>query len=153
MEILNQLGDLFVSAVPTVILVFIFYLFLRWSFFGPLDRILTERHARAQGAQQQAEASRLATHEKTRIYQDALRKARTEIFSEQEAARHRALDERQATVQAARLDSQQNLQAAKQALAQDLEGLRGQLAQSREVLAAEIATAILTPPPPGGEAR
>ena len=50
--ILNQLGDLFLSAVPTVIIVLLFYFFMRWSFFGPIQRVLSERHKRAEGARQ-----------------------------------------------------------------------------------------------------
>ena len=62
MEILNQLGDLFLAAVPTVIIVFLFYFFMRWSFFKPMERVLAERHKRAQGARVEAEASRTAAH-------------------------------------------------------------------------------------------
>jgi F-type H+-transporting ATPase subunit b len=148
-EILNQLGDLFLSAVPTVILVFLFYLFLRWSFFGPLERVLSERHKRAAGARQQAEASRAAVQEKLRAYNEALRKARGEIFVEQEAVRRRVLDERQALVNAARSAAQQELQAAKKALAADVEAARLQLEQSNDSLAGEIAESILAGAPSG----
>ena len=159
MEILNQLGDLFLSAVPIVILVFLFYLFLRWSFFGPLERVLSERHKRAVGARQEAEASRAAVQEKLRAYNEALRKARGEIFAEQEAVRRRVLDERQASVIAARSAAQQELQAAKKALAAEVEAARVQLERSSDVLAGEIAESILAgaPSSPGsarrGEAR
>jgi F0F1-type ATP synthase membrane subunit b/b' len=158
-EILNQLGDLFLSAVPTVILVFLFYLFLRWSFFGPLDRVLSERHKRAVGARQEAEASRVAVQEKLRAYNEALRKARGEIFVEQETVRRRVLDERQASVSAARSAAQQELQAAKKALAAEVEAARVQLEQASAVLASEIAETILAGAPSGpsgarrGEAR
>ena len=159
MEILNQLGDLFLSAVPTVILVFLFYLFLRWSFFGPLERVLSERHKRAVGARQEAEASRVAVQEKLRAYNEALRKARGEIFVEQEIVRRRVLDERQASVSAARLAAQQELQAAKKALAAEVEAARVQLEQASAALASEIAETILAGAPTGpsgarrGEAR
>jgi F0F1-type ATP synthase membrane subunit b/b' len=158
-EILNQLGDLFLSAVPTVILVFLFYLFLRWSFFGPLERVLSERHKRAVGARQEAEASRVAVQEKLRAYNEALRKARGEIFVEQEIVRRRVLDERQASVSAARSAAQQELQAAKKALAAEVEAARVQLEQASGVLAGEIAETILAGAPSGpsgarrGEAR
>jgi F0F1-type ATP synthase membrane subunit b/b' len=148
-EILNQLGDLFLSAVPTVILVFLFYLFLRWSFFGPLERVLSERHKRAAGARQEAEASRVAVQEKLRAYNEALRKARGEIFVEQETVRRRALDERQAAVSAARSAAQQELQAAKKALAADVEAARVQLELSSGALAGEIAENILAGAPSG----
>jgi F0F1-type ATP synthase membrane subunit b/b' len=158
-EILNQLGDLFLSAVPTVILVFLFYLFLRWSFFGPLERVLSERHRRAVGARQEAEASRVAVQEKLRAYNEALRKARGEIFVEQETVRRRVLDERQASVSAARSAAQQELQAAKKALAAEVEAARVQLEQASAALASEIAETILAGAPTGpsgarrGEAR
>ncbi len=143
MEILSQLGDLFLAAVPTVILVFLFYLFLSWSFFAPIERVLAERHKRAAGARQEAEASRAAVHEKLRVYNEALRKARGEIFLEQEASRRRVQEERQAAVTAARSAAQQELQAAKKALAAEVEAARAQLEQSSAVLAGEIAETIL----------
>jgi F0F1-type ATP synthase membrane subunit b/b' len=142
-EIFSQLGDLFLSAVPTVIIVLLFYLFMRWSFFGPLERVLAERHKRAEGARQEADASRAAVREKLRVYNDALRKARGEIFAEQEAIRRRILDERQAAINAARLAEQLDLQAAKKALAVEVEAAHSQLEQSSAELAGEIAEAIL----------
>ena len=143
MEILNQLGDLFLAAVPTVIIVFLFYLFMRWSFFAPMQRVLSERHKRAEGARQEAEASRAAVQEKLRAYNEAMRKARIEIFAEQEAVRRRVLEERQALVNAARSAAQQELQSAKKGLAAEVEAARAQLEQSSVVLANEIAEAIL----------
>jgi len=142
-EILNQLGDLFLAAVPTVIIVFLFYLFMRWSFFAPMQRVLSERHKRAEGARQEAEASRAAVQEKLRAYNEAMRKARIEIFAEQEAVRRRVLEERQALVNAARSVAQQELQSAKKGLAAEVEAARAQLEQSSVVLANEIAEAIL----------
>ena len=159
MEIFNQLGDLILSAVPTVIFVLLFYFFMRWSFFGPIERVLSERNKRAEGARREAEASRAAVREKMRVYHEALRKARGEIFAEQEAVRRRVLDERQAAISTARLAAQQELQGAKKALAADVEAARAQLEQSSAVLASEIAEAILAGVPSGpdpgnrGEAR
>lgn len=148
-EIFNQLGELFLAAVPTVLLVFLFYLFLRWSFFTPMQRVLAERHARAEGARQQAEAARAAAQEILRTYREALRKARIEIFAEQEAARSRVLEERQAAVRAARLAAQRDLQAAKKSLAAELEAARSQLEQSSNELAREIAESLLAGRPSG----
>src|SRR6185437_187588 len=102
MDIFNQLGGLFLAAVPTVIVVFFFYLFLRWSFFRPIERVLAERKARIEGARRDAEALRSQAEEKDRAYRERLRKARAEAFSEQEAARRIVLDERNAAIQQAR---------------------------------------------------
>jgi F0F1-type ATP synthase membrane subunit b/b' len=158
-EILNQLGELFLAAVPTVIIVFLFYLFLRWSFFKPMERVLSERHQRAEGARAEAESTRAAVREKLRAYADALKKARAEIFAEQEASRRRALDERQAAINAARAAAQSELQAQKKSLAAEVEAARAQLEQTSATLAGEIADVILAVGPPvtsspgRGEAR
>ena len=149
MEILNQLEELFLAAVPTVIIVFLFYFFLRWSFFKPIERVLAERHKRAEGARQEAEKSRAAVEEKIRAYNDALRRARAELFAEQEAARRVVLEERQALVSGARAAAQKSLQEAKQAIAAEVEAARAELEQSSGALAGEIADAILAGPASG----
>ena len=143
MEILNQLGDLFLAAVPTVIIVFLFYLFMRWGFFGPMERVLSERHKRAEGARAEAEAGRVATHEKQRFYSETLKKARGEIFIEQESLRRRILEERQAKINAARALAQNTLQEAKKAIADDVKAARAELERSKDTLASDIAEAIL----------
>jgi F0F1-type ATP synthase membrane subunit b/b' len=102
MDLFSQLKGLFLAAVPTVIVVFLFFLLLRWSFFTPIQRILKERAARIEGARKDRERLQAETQEKERAYHEALRKARGEIFAEQEAARRVALDERAAVVQQAR---------------------------------------------------
>jgi F0F1-type ATP synthase membrane subunit b/b' len=142
-EIVNQLGELFLAAVPTVIIVFLFYLFMRWSFFKPMERVLSERHKRAEGARVEAEASRVAAHEKQRIYNETVKKARAEVFAEQESQRRRTLDERQATITAARATAQTALQEAKKGIAEDVKAARVELEQSSGSLANDIAEAIL----------
>lgn len=143
MEILNQLGELFLAAVPTVIIVFLFYFFLRWSFFTPMQRVLDERHRRAEGARADAEATLALVREKQRAYNDSLKKARAEIFAEQEAQRRRALEERQAKINQARAAAQSGLQEAKKGIAADVQAARAELEQSTGSLANEIADAIL----------
>jgi F0F1-type ATP synthase membrane subunit b/b' len=151
-EIVNQLGGLFLAAVPTVIIVFLFYLFMSWSFFKPMQRVLFERRKRAEGARTEAEASRVAAHEKLRSYNETVKKARVEIFAEQEVKRRRTLEERQTTINAARATAQSALQEAKKGIAADVKAAQAELEQSKDTLANEIAEAILAGPPsgPGG---
>jgi len=158
-EIISQLGELFLQAVPTVIIVFLFYLFLRWSFFQPIQRILAERHKRAEGARLEAESSRTAAHEKHRLYNEALKKARTEIFAEQESQRRDTLDTRQASINAARAAAQNALQEERRRIAADVAAAQAELERSSEVLANDIAETILAGRPtvpgtsPVGEPR
>src|SRR5579863_5623288 len=94
MEIVHTLGELFLEAVPTVIIVFLFYLLLRSTFFVPLMRVMEERSARTEGARREAEASQAAAREKVRAYEEALRKARAAVYAEQDVARRAILEER-----------------------------------------------------------
>jgi F-type H+-transporting ATPase subunit b len=142
-EIVHQLGQLFLSAVPTVIIVFFFYLFLRWSFFNPMMRVLSERQQRAEGAKVEAEAERVAVREMLQKYNDTVKKTRGQIFSEQEAERRSALEARQATINAARATAQSAIQEAKKALAAEVKAAEAELQQSSGVLADDIAEAIL----------
>jgi F-type H+-transporting ATPase subunit b len=148
-EIVNQLGELFLSAVPTVIIVFLFYLFMRWSFFEPMARVFSERHKRAEGARSEAESTLVAAHEKERFYSDTVKKARGEIFVEQEAQRRRTLDQRQATITAARTTAQTALQEAKKEIAAEVKAARVQMERSSGDLANEIAEAVLAGRPSG----
>jgi len=148
-EIFNQLGDLFLAAVPTVIIVFLFYFFMRWSFFKPMERVLSERHKRAEGARVEAEASRAAAHEKQRVYSDTVKKARTEVFAEQEVQRRRTLEDRQSTINAARATAQSALQEAKKEIAAEVKAAEAELERSKDNLANDIAEAILAGSPAG----
>jgi F0F1-type ATP synthase membrane subunit b/b' len=147
MEILKQLGDLFLAAIPTAIIVFLFYLFLRWSFFTPIARVVAERGKRIEGARREAEELRRSAQEKTRAYQDALRTARAELFRQQEAARRAALDERGAALQQARQRANEDIQAAKKRIQGEIQEARAELEIGSSQLAGEIARAILQPEP------
>src|SRR6266436_8449691 len=101
-EIVHQLGELFLQAVPTVLIVLAFYLILRALFFRPLLAVMAERDARTVGARKAAEAAEAAAIEKVKQYQEALKKARAQVYAEQESARKKLLDERAARLKDAR---------------------------------------------------
>lgn len=156
MEILKQLGDLFLAAVPTAIIVFLFYLFLRWAFFAPIERVVAERSKRIEGARREAEEFRKTAQEKSRAYQEALRNAGGELFREQEAARRVALEERSKAIQQARQLANEEVQSAKKRIRAEIEAARAELEVSSAHLAEEIALTILQPqrqmhPRPAGE--
>ncbi len=149
MEILRQLGELFLQATPTVIILCLFYFFLRANFFAPLDRVLAERRARTEGARREAESSQAAAQERLHTYREELQRARAEIYAEQESARRAALEERLARIREARSHAGDRVRAAKEALASDLERARAELEPASQMLAAEIARAILQGRSPG----
>jgi F-type H+-transporting ATPase subunit b len=154
MAIVHQLGELFLGAVPTVLLILIFYLLMRSLFFKPLLAVMAERDARTIGAQKAAEAAEKAASDKLRQYQDALRQARAKLYAEQEAERKKLLDERAALLKDARAKSAAEVANAKQRIASELLAARRDVEASISQLASAIASKILqSPANPSREVR
>ena len=145
MDIVHQLGELFLGALPTVVLILIFYFILKSLFFKPLLAVMAEREARSVGAQKAAEAAQAAAAEKVKQYQDALRQARGKIYAEQEAARKKLLDERAAQVKDARAKATVEVGQAKERVAADLLSARRDIEPGIAQLASEIASRVLQP--------
>jgi F-type H+-transporting ATPase subunit b len=143
MEIFTQLGDLFLGAAPTILILFFLFFFLRWSLWKPLERALAERHATTEGARQQAEKLLTTANEKMRQYEDALRQARTEIYQQQEVGRQQALEERGRLVQDARQRAQESIRQAKIEIAGDVDQAKKHLEAGSQRLAEEISRTLL----------
>src|SRR5947209_20366316 len=142
-EIVHQLGDLFLQALPTALIVLVFYIVLRFLFFKPLLAIMAEREARTAGAQKAAESAQSAAAEKVKQYQEALKKARAQVYAEQEAARKKLLDERAAQLKEARAKASAEVSAAKERIAGELAAARREVEATVSQLSAEIARRIL----------
>ncbi|HUA00125.1 MAG TPA: ATP synthase F0 subunit B [Candidatus Aquilonibacter sp.] len=152
MDILHQLGELFLEAVPTVVIVLLFYVFMRWAFFGPIQKAMAERDARIEGARKEAASVEAAAKQELDTYNEALRKARAQIYSEQEASRQAALDERAKLLKVMRSRSQEDVATAKKKIAAEFEGARTEIERQAPALADQIARAILEKPPLRGGA-
>jgi F-type H+-transporting ATPase subunit b len=141
--------------VPTVIIVFLFYLFLRWAFFTPIQKAMAERAAKIEGARAEAAALEAEAASELQAYNEALRKARAEIYVEQEAARQLVLDERAKLLKAMRSRALEEVAAAKKKIAGELESASKDAASQTDTLAREIARIILENPSPmqGGASR
>ena len=119
MEILHQLAELFLQAAPTVVIVFLFYLFLRWAFFTPIQKAMAERDAKIEGARREAAALEAEAGKELQDYNDRLRKVRGELYAEQEAARQVVLDERARLLKAMRSRALEEVEEAKRWDARD----------------------------------
>jgi len=155
MEILHSLGELFLKSLPTVGVVLLFYFFLRWAFFGPIQKAMAERSARIEGARVEAAAVEAAARQELDTYNEALRKARAEIYGEQEASRQVALDGRAQLLKAMRSRAQEDVATAKKRIAAEIEAARAEVELQTPALASQIARAILEKPSSlrGGAAR
>src|SRR5271169_3206860 len=146
MEIAHQLGKLFLGALPTVIVVLLFYYFMRWAFFGPIQKAMVERNARIEGERAEAAAAEAGAKQELDTYHDALRKARAEIYAEQELARQEANDNRTKLLKAMRARATEDVNAAKKRIAAELAAARAQVERETPALASQIVRAILDKP-------
>ncbi len=155
MELLHQLGNLFLEAVPTVVIVLLFYFFLRWAFFTPIQKAMAERSALIEGARAEAAQAELEAKQELDAYGDALRKARAEIFAEQEAARQIVLDERAQLLKAMRAREQDEVRKAKARIDAEVAAARAEIERDTPALAGDIARAVLhgSSPMGGGTAQ
>jgi len=151
--IAHQFGELFLQAVPTVLIILLFYFILRALFFKPLLAVMAERDSRTVGAQKAAEAALAAAAEKVKQYQVALKQARGQVYAEQEAARKKLLDERAVQLKEARAKAAGEVSAAKERIAGELAAARREVETTVSQLSAEIARRILQAPRPGAPAR
>jgi len=153
-EIVLQLGELFLQAVPTILIVLAFYLMLRALFFKPLLAVMAERDARTAGARKAAATAEAMAAEKVKQYQEALKRARAQVYAEQEAARKKVLDERAALLKGARNKAAEEVAAGKERVAKELAAALLEVKASVGQLAAEIARRVLqSAPRPGSPAR
>ena len=149
-DLVHQLGELFLRAVPVAVIVLLFYVIMRSIFFQPLLKVMAERDARTIGAQKAAEAAQAAAAEKVRQYEEALRQARAKVYAEQEADRRKLMEERAATLKDARSKADAEVNAARERVAGEFAGAKREIETLTGQLAAEIARRVLQPPPSPG---
>ena len=156
-DLVRQIGELFLRAVPVALLVLIFYFILRSVFFQPLLKVMAERDARTLGAQRAADAAQAAAAEKVKQYQDALKQAHAKVYAEQEADRKKLLEERAGFLKEARTKASGEVNVAKERVAGELTSAKREIEASVAQLAVEIARRVLpaslAPGSPAREAR
>lgn len=142
-ELLHQLGDLALGAIPTLILFIVLVLAYRFILYGALVRARAQRRERTAGAM---ESSRLAIAQadvRSQEYEAKLRAARAEIFRAREQRLRQWNAERESALAAARLAAQQRVQAAQAALTTQSADARQQIEASAGQLAALVLAAVL----------
>ena len=144
-EILRQLGDLLLAAIPTVVVFVILFLAYRLIVHKRLVAVLSERRARTEGAVEKANADIAAAEARTAEYEQRLREARLSIFKKQEARRQQSLQARAAAVAEARADTEARVKAARTSLEQDVKNAKATLEAEGDALATQIIRTVLKP--------
>jgi F-type H+-transporting ATPase subunit b len=144
-EILRQLGELLLAAIPTVVVFVMLFFAYKLIVHKPLVAVLEERRARTQGAVEKANADIAAAEARTAEYEQRLREARLSIFKKLEARRQQWLQARAAAVAEARAAAEVRVRAARASLEQDVEQAKVTLQAESDTLASQIIRAVLKP--------
>lgn len=144
-QILKQLGELLLGAVPTIVLLLLLYGLYHVLLHRPLQRVLAERHARTEGAVQKARADIAAAEAKTAEYEHKLRDARTAIYKAQEERRKLADQARARAIADARAKAEAKVAEARKGIRAETEAAQIGLKIEAGRLASEIVKALLRP--------
>lgn len=144
-QTLQQLGELLLGAVPTIILLSLLYAIYTVVVHKPLRRVLEERHTRTEGAIEKSKADIAAADARTSEYDQRLREARAALFRSQEAKRQAALQARTNAVNQARNQAHAQVQAAKADIEKDRAAAEQGLQAEAAALAQEIVRRVLQP--------
>lgn len=140
---LHDLGGLLLKAVPTIVLLLIVYVYLRWMFFRPLEKVLAQRAQATQGTREKAEALLRKAHQTAAAIENELRKAREAIYQEQEEARRRWTSDQAAQLEQARHSSREMIHQAQAQLDSESAAAKRELAATADSLAEQIARTLL----------
>jgi F-type H+-transporting ATPase subunit b len=144
-QTLQQLGELLLGAVPTVILLALLYALYTMIVHKPLRRVLDERRSKTEGAVEKSKADIAAADARTSEYEQRLREARAAVFRGQEAKRQAALQARTNAVNEARKSAHAKVQSAKADIESDRAAAEQGLQAEAATLAREIVRRVLEP--------
>jgi F-type H+-transporting ATPase subunit b len=144
-ETLQQLGELLLGAVPTVILLALLYALYTTIVHKPLQRVLAERRSKTEGAVEKSRADIAAAEARTAEYEQKLREARAAVFRAQEARRQAVLQARTNALNEARSKAQAQVLAAKKNIENDRAAAETGLPADAAALAQEIVRRVLQP--------
>ena len=140
---LHDLGGLLLNAVPTVVLLLIVYVYLRWMFFRPLQKVLAERKQATAGTHEKAQALLAKADQTASAIQEKLRKARDEIYQEQEEARRQWTSDQAAKIEQSRVNARDMIHQAQLQLESETAAAKRELAATADTLAEQVARTLL----------
>ena len=147
--ILNQIGDLIVGSVPTIVFFVLLVIAYGVLVRGPLDKVLVERRARTSGAIEQARGAMNAAEAETAVFEDKLRGAKAEIFHAREQKLKQWNAERDQALERARDEMQRKVGVARESLDKSASTAKQQI----ELMSAELSAQVLKAVLPAGVAE
>ena len=142
-QILNQLGELVLGSVPTIVLFILLVASYGLLVRRPLDRVLAERRARTSGAEEQARSAIATAEAETSAYEDKLRAAKAEIFLARDQKLKQWNAERDAALAQVRQLTQERIRGARQEIEQSAQEARLHIISVSDELSSRILNAVL----------
>ena len=131
------------TAIPIFFFVVVLTYILSKTFFGPVGRVLQERHRLIEGAREEAKEIRRATEDRLGEFDRKMREARREAGLHMVEVKSGALAERQAIVTRQRAEADRNLASARQDIRAKAEEARKSLEAEAVNISYRIASRIL----------
>jgi F0F1-type ATP synthase membrane subunit b/b' len=142
-QTLRDLGGIVLYGLPTFFLLLVLAFFVRVLYLKPLEKVLAERFRLTEGARKAAEDSLKNADTKIAEYQDALNRARHEIYREQAEFLQNLHAEQSETVRKMRAESDLRVTAIKLSIVKEADAARTGLEAQSDALATQIADSIL----------
>jgi F-type H+-transporting ATPase subunit b len=142
-EIIQQVGNLLLGAVPTGLLFIVLVLAYQFLIQGPLSATLKERRARTEGAVEDAHAAIAKAEARATEYAAKLREARASVYKVREQRAKQWNAERDAALDAARKAAGLKVGQAKAELEAEAAAARQAIQASAGELANQVVRAVL----------
>jgi F0F1-type ATP synthase membrane subunit b/b' len=131
------------SLLVTILYVAILYLFMKKVFFEPVLRVLSTRKELIAGRMENAQRKLHEAEGRVVEYEQALKKARSDIYREQEGLRESTLATRAELVTKAKAEAETWVRESRHRLESEAETARKSLESEVDSLARKLTTTIL----------
>jgi F-type H+-transporting ATPase subunit b len=142
-EIMQQLGNLLLGAVPTMLLFIVLVAAYQLLVQGPLTATLKERRARTEGAVEEAHRAMERAESKATEYAETLRQARAEVFKLREQRLKQRTAEKDAVLSAAHQKTGDKVRQTKAELESEVAEARKAIQAAAGELAKQVERAVL----------
>ena len=142
-DIVQQLGDLLLGAIPTALLFIVLVVAYQFLVQGPLTAVLAKRRALTEGAIEDARKAVAGAEAKAQEYAERLRQARAEAYKLREQRMKQWNAERDTVLEAARQSAGQKVRQAKAELETEAVAARTTLEAAAVDLAGQAVRAVL----------
>jgi F-type H+-transporting ATPase subunit b len=142
-DIIQQLGQLFVEAIPTALLFIVLVICYQFLIHAPLSAVLAKRRALTEGAMEDARKAIALAEAKAAEYADRLRQARADAYKLREQRIGQWNAERDTALDSAHKSAGQKVRQAKASLDAEAAAAREKIQASVAELASRAIRAVL----------